>query len=103
MTEAAIQLLFEVEMVERISEMRVVEMRVYAKHLQENGLADAAKLFGKTGALAEPVSIGRRGRLRSEGRVECIGDAVGVGGEYPRIIDFARDPSLHKGDVFVGG
>lgn len=103
MTEAAIQLLLEIEMVERIREMRVVEMRVYAKHLQENGLADTAKLFGETRALAKPVGIGGRGRLRSKGRVECIRDAVGVGGEYSRVIDFARDPSLHEGDVLVGG
>lgn len=103
MTKTAVQLLLEVEVVERVGEMRMVEMRVYAKHLQKDGLADAAKLFGKAGALAEPFGIGRRGWLSGEGRVECIGDAVGVGGEYSRIIDFARNPSLHEGDVLVGG
>lgn len=103
MTKAAVQLLLEVEMIERISEMRMVEMRIYAKHLQKDGLADAAKLLGKAGALAKPFGISRCGWLRGEGRVECIRDAVGVGREYSRIVDFARDPSLHKGDVLVGG
>lgn len=89
-------------MVERISKMRVVEMRIYAKHLQKNGLADTAKLLGKARALAKPFSISSRGRLRGEGRIQCVRDTVGICREYPRIIDLAGDPSLHEGDVLVG-
>lgn len=103
MAEAAVQLLLQVEMIKRIGKVGVVEMRIDAKHLQENGLADAAKLFGEARALAEPFSIGGRGGLRGEGWVESIRDARGVRGENFRVVDFTGYPSLHEGDVLIGG
>lgn len=101
--EATIQLLLEVEVVEGVDKVRVVQVRVDAEHLAEDGLADAAELLGEPAALAEPV-VGRRGCGRGgEGCVERVGDAFGVRGEDSGVVDLAGNPALHEGDVLIGG
>lgn len=107
MAEAAVELLLQIQMIERVDKMRVVEMRIDAEHLQKDGLADAAKVLGEAGALAEPVGFaaaggGGRRRRRGEGRVDGVRDARGVGGEDLGVVDLARDPALHERDVLVG-
>lgn len=53
-TEAAVQLLLEVEVVERLGEMCPVEMGIDPEHLQEDGLADVEEVLGESASLSYP-------------------------------------------------
>ena len=70
MTEAAVHMLVEIEMIEGIDEVGPIKMGVHTEHLTENGLTDIEKVFGESTALANPVT--RSGEL-SEGSVEISG------------------------------
>ena len=89
-------------MVERVEEVVPVEVGVDAEHLEEDGAADVAKVFGKAAALADPVLaaglVAVGGFLGGRG----VGDALVVGGEDHVVVDLSGDPTLHEGDVLVG-
>lgn len=55
MGETTVQLLFEIEVIERFSEVRPIQMSIDAEHLSKNHLAHFEKLVGKARSLAQPV------------------------------------------------
>lgn len=106
MAEAAVELLLQVEVVEGLDEVGMVQVCVDAEHLQENGLADGHELLGEPAAAAYPVfavaaDAGQRGR-RAEGRVQRVRHPGRVRGEHFCVVDLARYPPLHEGDVLEG-
>lgn len=104
--ETAVELLLQVQMVERLHEMSPVEVRVDTKHLAENGLADLNKILREGRALPHPVRLSGAGQLRKgsggNAGVVCIRNTGRVSGEDLRVVNLARYPSLHKRDIFVG-
>ena len=97
-TEATVQLLLEVQMIERLQEMVPVEVGVHTEHLQEDGSADSDEVFGEATALANPfLASGLRALLRHGG----VRDARVITWEDAGVVDLARDPALHEGDVLV--
>lgn len=99
-TEAAVQLLFQVEVVEGLQEVVPVQMSVDTEHLQENRSADTDEVPGEGAALADPFF--RSGGLGAFLRHGCVGDAGVVAGEDGGVVDLAGDPALHESDVLVG-
>lgn len=97
-TEATVQLLLEVEMIEGLQEMVPVEVGVHTKHLQEDSPADADEVLGKATALADPFLASGLGALLRHGGV---GDTRVVAWEDAGVINLARNPALHEGDVLV--
>lgn len=55
-TEAAVQVFVQVEMVERVDKVRPIEMSIHAEHLTEDGLANVHKLLREPTAFADPVA-----------------------------------------------
>lgn len=105
--EATVELLFEVKVVEGRDEMIPIQMRVDSENLPEDQLSCTCKLPWESTPTAEPLAadwLGEGIRACWWGVVWMIeeGNALGVGREHGHIIDFARDPALHEGQVFVG-
>lgn len=77
--KAAVELLLEVQVVERLGEVRPVKVCVDAEHLAEDGLADLDKVLREARALADPVGLTGAGELRErrsgDAGVVCVGDA----------------------------
>lgn len=103
--EAAVELLFEVQVVERLGEVSPVEVCVHTEHLTENGLANLDKVLGKARSFSHPVRLTRAGQLGerrcSNARVVGIRDSRGLGRKDLCVVDFARYPSLHKRNIFL--
>lgn len=105
-TEAAVELLLEVQVVEWVDEVGVVHVRVDAEHLEEDSLADGNEVLGKPASPADPVSVvgigdARKGLLGGDGRVDGEGDAGRIGGEDVGVVDLAGYPPLHEGYILV--
>lgn len=106
-TEATVELLLEVDVVEGVGEVGPVEMGVDAEHLAEDGLADVDEVLGEARALADPVGLatgaGELGqRRRRDGGVVRKGDARRIRGEDGEVVNLAGDPALHQCHVLVG-
>jgi hypothetical protein len=103
--EAAVQLLLEVEVVERVDEVSPIKVGIDTEHLPEDGLANIEKIFWKTTSFSDPVTIAGTAELRERRcsylRVVRERNAVGVRGEDVGVINLARDPALHQRDIFV--
>lgn len=102
-TEATVELLLKIQVVEGLHKVGPVEMGVHAEHLGEDGLADSRELLGKPTTLSNVLikSVGGDGR-RCELLVLRERDTSRVGGEDLLVVDLARDPALHKRHVLVG-
>lgn len=105
-TEAAVELLLEVQLVEWLDEVGMVHVCVNAEHLQEDSLADLEEVLGKTAPPADPVTVvgvgdAREGLLGCDGRVDGKGDAGRIGGEDVGVVDLPGYPPLHEGYVLV--
>ena len=109
------------DVVERVQPVGVVDVRVQAEHLPEDGLAVVEEGLRETGALADPVGTAGEGaqrggggrRARGDGgagvgAVEPAGEVVrrcagdGVRGEDVRVGQLAADPALDHADVVWG-
>lgn len=106
MREATIQLLLEVEVIERVGEVRPVQVRVDAEHLSEDDLTNLEELVGEARSLAEPLGFrSGAGELREgvgvEGGILRVGDATCFRGENVDVVNLARDPTLHECHVLV--
>lgn len=104
--EAAVELLFEVQVVERLGEVGPVQVCINTEHLTEDSLADLDEILGKARSLSHPVRLPRTGQLGerrcSNTGVVGIGDSRGLSGENLCVVNLARDPSLHKRNVLLG-
>lgn len=104
--EAAVELLFEVQVVKRLGKVGPVQVCIDTKHLTEDSLADLNKVLGEARSLSHPVRLPRAGQLGerrcSNTGVVGIGDSRGLSGEDLCVVNLARDPSLHKRNVFLG-
>lgn len=129
--ETAVHLSLKAEVVERINEVSPVQMRVDSEHLTEDCLAYVKEVDRETTALANPItrarelgersiqagwasrnwvlrarsvqttrSVGCRCNIGGTGIV-CEGDTNGIGWEDSGVVNLARDPSLHQGDILV--
>lgn len=92
-TEATVELLLQVQVVERLKEVGPVKVGVDSEHLTEDSLTDFDKILGETRPLADPIGLTRVCQL-GEGRcgdagVVCIRDARWVSRENLGIVDFA--------------
>lgn len=56
-TEAAVQLLLEVQVVEGIDKVRPVQVGVYPEHLPEDSLADLHEVLRETTSLTDPFLV----------------------------------------------
>lgn len=111
MAKTAVELLLQAQVVKRVHKVRVVQMRVGAQHLQENGLADGREFLGEAAAPAEPLPVAAAaaaaagGEIRGTGTRKCwvggVGYAGWVGREDVGVVCFAGDPSLHERQVLV--
>jgi hypothetical protein len=129
--EAAVHAFFKTEMVEGVDEVGPVEMSVDTEHLTEDGLADFDKLGREATTFPNPITWASelRERCVQSGRTcgngaagarsvettRCVGcarglgwssvvskgDAGWIGWEDIGVVDLARNPSLHKRDVFM--
>lgn len=104
--ETAVELLFEVQVIERLGEVGPVEVRIDTKHLAENGLANLDKVLGEARSFSHPVRLPRAGQLgeRRCGNAGIVGvrDSRGLSGENLCVVNLARYPSLHKRNVLLG-
>lgn len=76
--EAAVKVVLEVQVIERLCKVRPVQMRVNTEHLEEDGLANAEELLWETAPLANPF-------IRSS--EQSVGGDLGVVGETdPRCV-----------------
>lgn len=93
MTETAVELLLQVQVIERLSKVGPVEMGVDSEHLTENSLADLDKILGEAGPLADPVGLSRVCQLGKrccgDARVVCVRNTRWVGREDLGVINFA--------------
>lgn len=105
--EATVERLLKVQVVEGLDEVGPVEVSVDAEHLAEDGLAHLDEVLREAGPLADPIGLARVRKLRerrcSDGRIVRIGDARRISRENVGVVGLARDPSLHKSHVFIGG
>lgn len=129
--EATVHVLIEIKMVERFDKVSPVEMSIYSEHLSKYCLANINKFLRKSTALANPITrpgklrergcecswASRNGCARVRGidstrsigcasnfwaaTVVTVGDSGGISGKNGGIIDLARNPTLHEGDVLV--
>lgn len=60
-TEAAIELLLQIQMVERLSEVGPVKVGIDSEHLTEDGLADLDEVLWETRSFAHPIRLSRVG------------------------------------------
>ncbi len=100
--EAAVQLLLEIEMVERVGKMGPVQMSIYAEHLQEDGLANAKELLREPAAFADPLIRARQNRDGCDLRIVGERHSRGFGRKDLGVIDLAGNPPLHECDVLKG-
>lgn len=74
-------------------------MGVDSEHLEEYRLADAEEVSGETASLANPLIGASEESCRGDLGIVCIRNAGRVGREHVVIVDLARNPALHEGDV----
>lgn len=92
-------------MIKRVNEVSPIEMGIYPEHLTEDHLANFHEIIGKATPFAYPVPVAWAGQLRKwrggDRGVVRERDAIRVGRKDGHIINLARNPTLHKSDVFI--